>query len=486
MTLKTLRLQKISLLKSALVKNSAWGIVANILQILFVFSFFAIVARKYSSANFAQFLISTTVYQLVAAFSSMGLGQWFIRQYVLENDKHSFTSKFLKTQLGLGAIFYLVNVLLAYLLYPNDQIRLLCIILGTNIIFDNFINAIKSLNIVQNEQRKTATILVIDGFLKLLVGCMLYIYPFSIIILSTAMIMARLLTLGLFIRLGSSNSINLNSLWVATISYDDIKVLIIKNWQFIVIGSISIIYWKIGNIIISKLLTLTNVADYEVSFRIFSVLQIMPVIASTTIYPQFIKHYNEGNINKLKQLYKNIFMGYTLFAVLTFAFMYSFSGLIIPLAFGKGYPGAVECLSQMFLTFLLLPTVLLQANLLVAIGLEKLDMWFNILSLVVNLAGCFIGLYFYKDLSVINYSVFFSFLVFHILQDVSLIRKNLMTITHCLLFYAALGVTVMVCYQLETYLNPYLFFLGFLVIILSSAAAFFFIGKNSLTYRTQL
>ena len=486
MILKALQLKKISLLQSALVKNSAWGIVANILQILFVFLFFAIIARKYSSANFAQFLISTTVYQLVAAFSSMGLGQWFIRQYVLEDDQLNFTSKFLKTQLGLGILFYLINVVLAYILYPTDQIRILCIILGTNIIFDNFINAIKSLNVVQNEQRKTATILVIDGFLKLLVGSILFIYPFSIIILSAAMIIVRILTLGLFIKLGSSNSINLKSLWLATVSYHDIKVLIIKNWQFIVIGSISIIYWKIGNIIISKLLTLTNVADYEVSFRIFSVLQIMPVIASTTIYPQFIKHYNEGNINKLKQLYKNIFMGYTLFAVLTFAFMFSFSRLIIPLAFGKGYPGAVECLEQMFLTFLLLPTVLLQANLLVAIGLEKLDMWFNILSLIVNLAGCFIGLYFHKDLAVVNYSVFFSFLVFHLLQDVSLIRKKLMTVAHCVFFYATLGLTVIICYNLGSYINPYLFFLSFLLVIASCAAIFFFVSKRRLTYRTQL
>lgn len=481
MMLNISRIKKFNYLQSALVKNSVWGIVANILQILFVFLFFAIIARKYSAATFAQFLISTTVYQLVAAFSSMGLGQWFIRQYVLEADKHTFTAKFLKTQFGLGVLFYLINIVLAYVLYANDQVRTLCLILGTNIIFDNFINAIKSLNIVQNEQRKTATILVIDGFLRLLLGCALFIHPFSIIVLSVLMIVFRVLTLGLFIRLGSSNSINLKALWLAAISYQDIKVLIIKNWQFIVIGSISIIYWKIGNIIISKLLTLTNVADYEVSFRIFSVLQIMPVIASATIYPQFIKYYNDGNTEKLKQLYKNIFIGYSLFAMLTYAFMYSFSDLIIPLAFGKGYPGAVNCLQQMFLTFLLLPTVLLQANLLVAIGMEKLDMWFNILSLVINLAGCFIGLYFYKELAVVNYSVFFSFLIFHFLQDISLIRKRLMTPVHCLLFYAVLSLTIATCYRFSPYLNPFVFFTGFILVIGIPAGAFFFAQQRRLT-----
>jgi len=479
--LNLLRIKKISYLQSALLKNSVWGIVANILQILFVFLFFAIVARKYTSQYFAHFLIANTVYQLVASFSAMGLSQWYIRQYVLEDEKIAFTSKFLKTQVGLGIIFYLVNIVLAYLLYPSYQIRLLCLILGTNIIFDNFINAIKSLNIVRNEQRKTATIMVIDGFLKLTAGCLLFIFPFSIVILSGLMIIVRVLTLGLFIRVGSANSISLRSVWTAMVSYDDIKILIIKNWQFIVIGSISVIYWKIGNIIISKMLTLTNVADYEVAYRIFSVLQIIPLIASTTIYPQFIQHFKDGNINKLKQLYNKIFIGYTLLAVITYAFIYSFSGLIIPLAFGKGYPGAIDCLQQMFLTFLILPTVILQANLLVAIGLEKLDMWFNILSLVFNVAGCFIGLYFFKELAVINYSIFFSFLLFHFLQDVTLIRRKLMTVKHCALFYTVLGSTVLACFRLMPYLNPYMFFIGFFLIIALSGATFIVTGKRKLT-----
>ena len=76
-----------------MIKNGLWGVVANVLQILFVCLFFVIVARKYNTTEFGGFLISNTVYQVVAAFSSMGLGQWFIRQYALEDDKTTFTGK---------------------------------------------------------------------------------------------------------------------------------------------------------------------------------------------------------------------------------------------------------------------------------------------------------------------------------------------------------------------------------------------------------
>jgi len=467
------QIKNTKLLKSALVKNSAWGIASNILQILFVCIFFAIVARKYSASEFARFLVSTSVYQIVAAFSSMGLGQWFVRQYVIDNDKLTLTGKFLKTQLGLGMLFYIVNIAFAFLAYADPQIKLLCIVLGTNIIFDNLINGIRSINIVEGKQHKTALILVIDGFLKLVTGCLLFIHPISIVMLSVIMIIARLLTLHLLIRLGSSNNINLKSLWYAKISLDDLRVLIAKNWRFIVIGSISIIYWKMGNIIISKTLSLTNVADYEIAFRIFSIFLILPIVASSTIYPQFIRYFNAGNHAALRLLYRNIFLGYTLFALVSYAFMYSFSGWIIPLAFGKGYPGSVLCTQQMFLTFLVLPSVLLQANLIVALGLEKLDMWFNIFCFGVNVVGCVVGLYFIKELSVVNYSVCFSFVIFHILQNILLIRKKITTLKFCFVFYSVAFSTAFIYQHLAENTNPVLLFISFLVTLIIIVLASF-------------
>ena len=250
-------------------------------------------------------------------------------------------------------------------------------------------------------------------------------------------------------------------------------MLILKNWQFIVIGSIAIVYWRMANIIISKTLTLAHVADFEIAFRVFSIAQMLPVIASATIFPRFITYYNDNNYEGLKQLYKSVFRYYALFAVAAYAFIYSFSGVIIPLVVGNGYPGAVQCLQQMFLTFLLMPTVLLQANLIVAIGLEKQDMWFNIASVAINLTGCMIGLYFFKSLSVVNYAIFISFAVFHISQDVLLITRKLTTIKHCAVFYVAVALFVLLYNYAANYFNPYFLFPLFALLII----AFYFMHQ---------
>lgn len=460
-----IKIKQLHLSKSGVLVNSAWGVASSILQTLFVSLFFAIIARKYYPDEFAHFLIANTVYQLMAAFSSMGLGQWFIREYLLEEDRESFTNKFLKTQIGLGIIFYFFNILLAVFLYTHGEIRVLCVILGTNIIFDNFINGIKSLNIAESKQKRTATILIIDGFLKLVVGCFLFINAFSLITLSVMLISVRVLTLSLFIKLGSSKSLNLKLIVTAKILMSDVKKIVVKNWQFIVIGSISIIYWRIGNIIISKTLTISNVADYELAFRIFSIFQILPVIASATIFPKFISFIKEKDFSGLKKFYETIFIVYSIFAFLSYAFIYSFSHIIIPIAFGTSYPGAVICLEQMFLTFLILPTVLLQANLIVALGLEKLDMWFNVISLIIYLLSCLIGLHLFKSLAVVNYSILISFTAFHLLQDLILIGKKITKLNYCILFYSALIILTLSYHYFTSKMNPYLTFLLFCGII---------------------
>ncbi|MXV15792.1 lipopolysaccharide biosynthesis protein [Hufsiella ginkgonis] len=444
--------------RSKLVSNSAWGIASSMLQTLFICLFFAIMARSYDAATFAQFLIASTVYQLLAAVASMGLGQWFIRQYIREDDKIGFTARFLKMQTVLGLLFYLVNICLAYLVYPDGQVRMLCLILGTNIIFDNFINAIRSLNIVESRQRTTATILVIDGFLKLLAGIFVLILAITPVMLALLTIVARIITAGLFTRIGSAGTISLRSIFTTAISVRDLKELITKNWQFVVIGSISIIYWRIGNLIISKTMSLADVADYEIAFRIFSIMQILPVIASATIFPRLVTYIADNDLAGLKKIYQAIFRGYSLFAIVAYAFVYSFSSLAVPFAFGDGYPGAGKCLQQMSLTFLLMPTVLLQANLLVAMGLEKRDMWFNVVSLLVYLAGCITGLLFFSSLAVINYAILFSFLVFHLSQDALLISRRITSFKNCLCFYGVLTLFLFSYWFASSIANPYLVF----------------------------
>ncbi|MEI2749882.1 MAG: hypothetical protein V9E88_14120 [Ferruginibacter sp.] len=66
----------------------------------------------------------------------------------------------------------------------------------------------------------------------------------------------------------------------------------------------------------------------------------------------------------------------------------------------------------------------------------------------------------YKSLSVVNYAIFFSFLAFHIIQDVVLIRKKVAHLSHVLGFYIISAAIVLLYYLLAEFIQKeYLFFI---------------------------
>lgn len=422
--------------KNTLFKNSSWGIISQGSQTIFISLFFVIIARRYSTTVFADYLIASSIYQLVAAFSSLGLGQWFVREVAATSDRSTFINAYVKSQIYFGILFYFINILLAYLFYQDHFIRTLIIVFGANVIFDNIISAIKNLNVADFEQRKTFVILTIEAFLKLLVACSLFWYPSTAITFSLILILVRFITLNLFLKYGSASQITFRSLWTSKINFYDIGRLLLANWPFIIIGGVSIINWRIATIIISKTLHAVDVANYEISFKIFSIAQILPIIVSTTVFPLLIKFQAAGDQKKFRDFYQQAHVYYLLFGLLSYTFVYTFIDELLPFVFGAKYALTGGYAKQMFLTILVFPTALLQANVLIALKLEKQDMLFNTAALLVNVLVCLVGLHFVKSLDIINYSIFASFLVFHMLQDALLVRKGMVTGRHVGYFYA--------------------------------------------------
>ncbi len=450
--------------KKSFLQNSMWGLASNILQNVLLSAFFLIIARKFPVVDFGNYLIANSLYQVISSFSALGLGQWFIRQLSDEEDLSHFLNKFLKIQLFAGLFFYLVNVVVAYTLYSDPTIQILSLLIGINIVFDNIIYSVKHLNIAQFEQNKTFVVLIVEAVLKVSLGVVIFIYPYTIIQMAVVLVIFRMITLNLFLKISTSKLANFSSIIKNKVSLHDFKSLIVTNWPFIIVGSIAVIYWRIGSILISKFLTVADVATYEIAYKFFSLAEVIPVIISASIFPELLKVYKEGGVVAFSNFYKLFYKLYLVFGFLAFSFMYSFADDIVLLAFGDNFANAGYYTKGMFLTILIFPTALLQANVLIILKMEKRDMWFNIASFMVNFALCFIGLMYWKSLTVINLSILASFIVFHLLQDTVMVKQKITSVfaifkSYLFLFLAWLGYV-----YLSDLVNNYLLFIGFWVI----------------------
>lgn len=467
---------------SSLFKNSFWGILSNVLQNLFLTLFFVIVARKLATQDFAHYLISNALYMLLAAFSTLGLSQWFIRELDDTKEEQGLITRFFKVQLWFGFAFYILNAITAFLLYKDADIRIYSVLFGCNIIFDNLIYAIKALNIAKREQKITFRILIIESILMFVLACTLFLFKASVLFLIVAQIVIRLFSLNLFLRWGTSKLVSIGSILRYKVAFRDVQTLVLRNWVFVIIGSISLIYWRSANIIVSKYLSLEDVAIYAITYKVFSVFIIFPLIISNSVYPAIVRIFNENNPERLKQFYQNVFLFYFLYGLLAYSFIYSFSDFLLPFIFSDAYQSTAFFTKEMFLTILIFPTAILQANLLVAIKLERLDMWINVICLTVYILLTAIGFYYQKSLTVIYLAIFLSFLIFHVVQDITLIKRKLLTIGHMAFFYiTSIGCTLAYI-GLVQYFNQYVFFFIFWLVLGGLFLLYFIKSRKGLPF----
>ncbi len=473
--------------KSKVFSNSIWGVFSNIFQNILFSIFFIVIARKYTTLDFSNYIIANTLYGFVLAFSSLGLGQWFIRELMNSTDKQLLINQFFKIQLIAGIFFYLINILLCFFLYEDILIRKLTVLIGINIIFDNIIYVIKFVNIASYEQKRTFLISTVEAILKFMAACILFFYQLPILYLAILLICLRLITLNLFLRLGNVYVLNLTQIWKIQVKVVEIKRIIFSNWSFIIIGSIAVIYWKIGNIIVSKLLSMKDVANFEISFKLFAIVQILPVIVSTSIFPVLVRLAGE-DMYRFTNYYRKAFFIYAVYGIMAYTFIYSFADYFVPLVFGEKFSGTSIYSKQMFLTMLVFPTALLQANVLIALKKEKIDMWLNIISLIANCCFCIIGLYFYKSLTIINLSIFGSFLLFHIIQDFYLVKLKIIHYKHVFSFFFFTLFTIISFRLLYTAYNSPIFFIIFWFICIGLCSVIyytFFIRKSYFIYTVK-
>jgi O-antigen/teichoic acid export membrane protein len=173
-------------------------------------------------------------------------------------------------------------------------------------------------------------------------------------------------------------------------------------------------------------------------------------------------------VASFRAFYRRTYVYYLLFGCLAYSFIYSFSDALLPLVFGSKYAMAAEYTRQMFLTMVVFPTAFLQGNVLFAMRLERRDMWFNLVLLVLNVTICLVGLAYVSSLAVITAALVISFVVFHLLQDVLLIRLGVSSVRHALISHAS-AVAFVVSYSLlagrsSSYLVFLLYWSGVLLI----------------------
>lgn len=439
--------------QAILLRESSWGLISTAVQVLAMTAFFVLVAHHYSKLDLAKFMVANTVYQLMASISTLGLSSWFIREREQDTSGNA-PAAFLRVQLVSGSVFFLLTAATGCF-YADSTIRELLLLLGVTILADSFLYSVKSLAISQDRQQNVVRLQLLDAGARLLaVGGAIVLHA-SIVTMVTGLVGLRLVVAAGYATSGRAQDFAIGRLFSNGIPWRQMGVIVGRNWYFVVLGSVSLLYWRTSNFLVFNFLSLHDVANYEVAFRVFSIAQMLPIVVAGSLLPRLVMLLSQGQEARAKRLMAfSCRLGFV-YGLLVWSIIQSFGGYLIPFVFGAQYQDAQPAAAHMAFTLLLFPTGILQASLLTALKLERKDMWFNVISLAACIVFAVGGLFFVaRALWVVNLAIFASFLLFHLCQDVLLVRRQFIRPRQLLLSYALAGSMAVLCWAVQQAAEP--------------------------------
>ena len=293
-------------------KNTAYLTISYVGQKILSFFYFVMVARFIGVEDLGKYTFAIAFTTLFAVCVDLGFTSALIRESARFIDKSSqYLSSVLWVKLGLGAVIYVVIVILVNLMGYPEITKQLVYISGVNMIFDQLSLTFWGLFRSYQNLKTEAISVVINQAIVVTVGLIVLSLKLPLVYLMLPFFCASLFSL---IYSGWSVRKKLNVKYWPTFDKEIIKYLLRLAAPFALVAIFSRVYGHIDSIMLSKLAGDSAVGWYSVAMKMPVALQFIPAALAAAIFPAFSRHFIHDKI-QLKQTFDRV-MKFLMIAVL--------------------------------------------------------------------------------------------------------------------------------------------------------------------------
>ena len=301
-----------------------------------------LVARYLGPSQYGIMNFGIAFVSLFAAISTLGLEGIVVRDLVKtpENMQEILGTSFVLQFLG-GVLVFIISLIVIQFLKPNDPLTRLVVII---IAFGSCFQPFRVFDYI-NQARVLSKYTVWAGNIAALMTSSLKIFMIFtkanllafVLIITIDKILTSVLLVVYYIAQDKSFP-------VLKISLNRAKRLLEDSWPLILSGIMVMLYMRIDQVMLGKMIGDTSVGVYSVAVRLTEIWYFIPVAVSNSVFPSIIaiKQRDETlYINRLQKLYTMLtWMALSLAIIMTFA-----SDWVINLLFGAEYTEAAGILS---------------------------------------------------------------------------------------------------------------------------------------------
>ncbi len=342
-------------------RNISWVFGARTFALIMSFFVGTLVARYLGPERYGILNYVLSFVAIFAFLASFGIDNILVRDLIKFKDKRNevlntaFSLKF------IASIFVVFILIIFSILIKNDAYTTLLILIYSSQLLFSSLN-VADYHFQSIVKYKYASIAQFVSTIAVTILKLFFVYKglgtgWFVFALVFEAAISSLILLSFFFREGQSLKFSLNK--------DLAKKMIADSWPFILSSAFYLIYSKIDQVMIGKMIDVTSLGIYAAGVKIAEIWYFIPAIISGVMLPAIINAKIKDNTlykDRLKKLFFLI-IGMS-FAIAFFEFI--FAKYLILFLFGKAYMGSIIILQIYTWAGVIVSTVMVAQQYLIA------------------------------------------------------------------------------------------------------------------------
>lgn len=271
------------MIKKSVAQNASLLTGAYILQKIFAFVYFTLVARFIGPEDVGKYIFAVSLTTLLAIFIDLGLTPVMIRELAKNNEQtKEYSRVILTSKIILGALIYIIALMVVRLLHKDPMTITMVSITGIAMVLDSFSLTLWGILRAHHNLFHEALSTIGNQVIITIAGLLGLYMHFPLHILALA------LTFGSAFSFVYALIITRNGGFVSFKPYLDFKKIINKlreSWAFALAGIFTRIYSYLDQVLLSLMVSNIALGWYSVAYKIAFAFQFLPSAFAAAIYP---------------------------------------------------------------------------------------------------------------------------------------------------------------------------------------------------------
>lgn len=321
-------------MKLSLVSKNTLALLGSQIYARFTGAFFLFIAARILGAeNFGSYTLVLTLISFFYILSDWGMSTFSIRETSKNlNKTKEYLLSVIPIRLIIAFASYILMIVLCLALNYPKTILILLFTAGLSIFSNTLLNAGNAVLSAHEKMHVPSILGMIFSTLYVLLGTALLMLKnsvLSLMILLVLLNLINLLTTGLILKKYLTPfKLNLNTRLL--------RKLFLDATPYAVLSALSIIYFRVDTIILSKLRTMEEVGLYNAVYKIVEFLTYLPTCYMGACFPKTARQLKTDTSQLKKDYLKST--GFLLSAIIPIAIIFTiFSKHIVTILFGQAF-----------------------------------------------------------------------------------------------------------------------------------------------------